>query len=1072
MTSSVVVPIRLVIDSGTRDDPSVRLDEPLAMALEQALERASQDVFSKSSRPIVADEPSYVWTGEGLSRLTENQRAKIEAAIGAVVAQANGRAGILPRGALAGSRSAVPFGEPYDEERDDGDEGYLVDSYTGPDEPRNRELLKKSGGAKTAFPNKVLQPRRSRLLAFPSPWAAARKLHPHIVAGLLEEGATLPFTGLFGVAFQGPKNQDYVCIFRGTISAEKVAATALEYQTLGVTGVELDREGQPVYASGDTMLAASRNAFTIRRVGALVADIDAAISEITRLWLADRSRFREEYLDLAARAWVKRHEGPGTAFQRVRTRAITGAIADLVRHSGLQARAPSHIYEAPDGSLILFGAANVNVARIVVAYSATALESERGASETQPDVERPRPEGEVDAGSFGTVKVVVGRETLEFSLAPFKGELPVSQLDRFGDDLALKMRTIADLLGLPEARYQYAANFTIQAMSVLKARSLYAKFLETGTPAEVVPRSDGNGNFGDADIQPAQSAAVQQLLDLARCAGLIDVLIRIIEANYLHPIRLRGGKQTRAPFDAHDLLAFLRTVVEPHAEMGGRIFADACSVATMQALHAARDTVDAILANEKRQELEFQAVYPAMAGVLRTAGRYEEMLYRLNEAEAAKLALYVGKDTPPWPRTTGEAKTALAALMAQKFADMEVLKDHLSPGEALNWFDDREARSKVVGRPIYLPDGSVVIEDDKRRRWTRDELETAIKVRAGIAGSINPFARHMRNIRGSYAAFTGTEQAAREYFRRMLKAIQAANKSARADVLGKDDYAVETTRSSSVAELQGVHKVAFNLVAKGFTEPELLAKGVTHLFKTMAYSDEGWQYGELGLTIGLGLIYAPLGIVVGLAFTLNRLDTALSHVDLSRGLLNPDEIMRLGDADMELFFSLFEVVLFLATDAKELYSAGKALSVARTEARALGVAARQTKMLTASGVRRILNNLAQELSESIAAKVMVQVTIGLLMPRIMERIMKPLADSLQGTANIDTGFDEALGKLLGMRGEDALASIVAELRAEGVGKAMSGALEASAERGAEGENQNLVPGLNGPVTITPQGGSK
>lgn len=1072
MSTSVVLPIRLVIDSGARLGAADVFAEPMTLALNQALERAGRDVFASQALPVVAERPSFVWTGEGLGELTEAQRSDIEVAVAELIARASRRAGVLPVEMLPKPSAAQPIAERYDETRDDGADGYLVDSYEGPEQPRNREVLRKTGGAASRPVTRVLQPRRSRLARFASPWAAARGLHEHILAALHAAGENIPFNGLFGVAFNGPKGQDHVCIFNGRVSAEKIEAVAVDYQSLSVMGVELDREGQPIYASSDAMLDASRHYFPVKRVGNRVADFEAAVAEITRLWLVTRSRFKEEYLDLAARRWAKERHGPGTRFQDVREEAIRQAVADLVRNSGLVVTQASAIYEAPDGSLTLFNAHKVGGFRIMVAYSATAVGSAPAEVPKQAELEKPEahPEGEVDAGAYGAVKLVVGRDTLVFSLAPFEGELAIGKLGRFGDYLGYTMRTIADLLGLPEAEYRYAANFAIQAMAVLKARSLYAKFLETGGPAKVAPRSDGEGDLGDADVTPAASPAVQQLLDLARCSGLIDDLIKSVIARYLEPVRLDGSGRNRAPLDPHGMLEFLKAAGEPHAQMNGRIFADACSVVMLQALHAARDTVAVILGDLKRQEVEFQAVYPAMTGVLRSAGRYEELLYRLNTAEAEKLNLYLGDGTPPWPHSYEEAKNALSALLTKKYSDWEVRKDHLGVSEGLNWRADAEARGKVVGRPVYLPDGKVVI-DDGHRKWTREDLENAIKVRSGMAGAINPFARHMRNIRGAYAAFTTSEQAAREYFDRLLKAIAAANKSAREDVLNKDDYAVETTRSASPTELNAIHRLAYNAVLKGFSNGELFRNGIAQLFKRMENEDEALQYVELGLTIGLGLIWAPLGIVAGLAFTLNRLDTALSHVNLARGLLDPDEIIRLGDAEMEAFFSAIEIAMFIATDAKELYTAGKALAVARTEARALSATARQTRALTASGMRRILGSLARDLGESVAAKVMVQVTLGLLMPQIMERILKPLTEPLARTANVNTGFDEALGKLLGVRGQDAIGTIVAELQAEGAGAPIGGSLEKDAERGAASNSENAQPGLGVPITIKPDGGT-
>ena len=1072
MSSAVVVPIRLVIDSGARVGATRLFAEPMMLALDEALGRAKRDVFEQQGLPVVAEAPSFVWTGEGLGQLTEEQRSEIETAVAGVIARASSRAGVMPLEALPEPDVGGPIAEPYDETRDDGADGYLVDSYAGPDDPRNREVLKKSGGAAKRPPQRVLRPRQSRLARFRHPNQAARALHPEIVAALREAGEQVPFNGLFGTAFQYSDGIDYVVIYKGQVSDDAITFDAIDFRALGVTGVNLDGDGQPVYATGSGMLDASRNSFVLMRVGNEVADTKAAIEEVTRLWLGEESRFNEAFLDLAARDWAKRHLGPGTSFQAQRKNAISGAVSELVRNSGLKIEHPSRFYEAPDHSLTPFRSDKVVGARIVVAYAARAVSSQT--EPPQPErQQKPEdyPEGEVDEAAYGSVEVVVGITELQFSLAPFEGELPVGRLGRFGEQLGLTMRTIADLLELPEADYRFAANFAIQAMKVLEARSLNAKWLETKGPAEVKPRSDGTGALGEADITPARSAAVQQLMNLARASGLIDDLIKAIDMLYGQPIRLQGGGLVRAPLNASGMLHFMKAVVDPHAEMNGRIFADACSVAMMQALYAARAVIDEILSNSKRQEMEFQAVYPAMTGVLRTAGRYEELLYRLNDAEADKLNLYVGSDTPPWPHSFAEAKTAISSLLSSTFSDWEVLKDHASIGELPNWFDNQEARSKVVGKPVYLPDGSVVI-DDGQRRWTRGELETAIKVRTGFAGSINPLARQMRNVRSAYAAFTTSEQAAREYFDRLLKGIQSANQSARTSVLNENDFALETTKSASATELSGIHRIAYDMLKGGFTNPELFRNGIAYLFTTMKNSEEGWQFVELGLTIGLGLVYAPLGIIAGVVFTLSRLDTALAHLDLAHGLLNPDEILRLGDAELEAFFSAIEIAMFIATDAKELYTAGKALTVARTEARALSATVRQTKEMTAGPVRRILGNLAHDLTESLAAKVMLQVSLGLLLPEIMDRIFKPLAEPLAGVANLDTGFDEALGKLLGVRGPDALASIVAELKLEGAGTPIGSLLEKDAQRGNESVNDNAIPGLGVPITIKPDGGNK
>lgn len=85
-------------------------------------------------------------------------------------------------------------------------------------------------------------------------------------------------------------------------------------------------------------------------------------------------------------------------------------------------------------------------------------------------------------------------------------------------------------------------------------------------------------------------------------------------------------------------------------------------------------------------------------------------------------------------------------------------------------------------------DGSYAVRETRgseTRLWTRAELEAAISLVEGMAGTVEPLVKHMTNLEGSAAAFQSGRQPAYNYVRKIVRRMEAANKEAVGDAFGR-----------------------------------------------------------------------------------------------------------------------------------------------------------------------------------------------------------------------------------------------------------------------------------------------
>ncbi|HYF90096.1 hypothetical protein [Azospirillum sp.] len=1039
MAPTVVVPIRVVIDSGVRDRAPELIGDGMTAALDAALSRAARDIFA-DAMPAVATGPTFTWTGDGLAMLDERHRSRVEEAIGDLITQASRRAGIAApgrRGAAAGPRERPS--EPYDPDRDLGD-AYLVDSYNGAKTPRARQVLGKSGtkggGRRAATPRSA---QRIPLRRFATHEEACRGLRVPLLAALRKAGRPIPFQGIFGLLTGGDPT-DTLALFNGTVMEDGIRADHLYSDRYVFTGVAIgnDLQAEPPKFSG--LVEPETQSFTIRRIGGPFSTINDAAKFIASQ-RPDKENVTKAYLDRVGKV----------------------VFSDCI------------IYKREDGALFLLRR-NIDTDLIVVAYLSEnvhlAGEDRDEAGGGGTGAERPKKtpvaggalpqasasEGEecrcpvtlFEAGTHIEVATGTGRG-VRVSLEPFQCEPDVTRLGEFGEALRTTMRRIAASLDMPDTDYRYAASFAMGALEVLIGRSLQAKTLGCGEPEKVTPVGDGNGDLGEANMTAGPSPALQALRTLAGAAELLDDLIDRITRTYMNNLRLDGGGKTcalGAPWVGH----FLSRVVGPQGDMFQRLFADACSVCLLQALEASKTMIGALLA--ERFEIEFQKVYPAMRGLLATAARLEELRARLIAAEGRKIDAIlpsgpfpnivdqIGRtvDRVPPPRSLNEARHAVEAKLSTAYGAWRDVKDHLN-SRILDWGSDIAARAKVVGTVEYLPDGKVVIRDEANHLWTREELESAIALRTGIAAQLSPLVKHMRNLRGTYAAFTSGEEKARAYFRSVLESMQSGNSTAIRKVMDKDDFAVEVghiveRKGGAGYELQGIHRVAYRALEPGFSNKAYLDQGSQGKLRTIQVTAEFLVVVELGVTITLGMIFAPLGLAAGAVFAVSRLQTALSHAALAEGLVDADAVISAAEAELELFFSMIEIALLIAPELPQMARAARVVASARGEIKALvakgGAGAAGT--LGRGATQRVLDHLAVELGDSIVPKLLVQIGMAKLLPAIMDKLFEPLAAAAQKEAMLEGSFETVLAQMIEAKGTDAVAALLKEIENEGFGE--------------------------------------
>jgi hypothetical protein len=891
----VAVPIRLRVDPATLDRHALEVERAFAAAVGRALATADGEVGASRRRtPPTLHRPTFTWRGEaaggvdGPAReaVEASLRARLDDVIDAVFAAGReatadaGRPGLLDR----------PQREPFDRSRHDKRLGvYLVPGYDGAGRPVAVVVTEVEATADAAG---VLRPA----------WAIMHSNEEALEAlrAIVSASGAVP-TGPVGAICRGSD---------GALWIGSADLAAGRWRSLDpVLGLErfVVQEGPrgPVLRSQPAFLPPTAR-YRLQPAGpaTTVAERIAILEEV--LGPAWRDQLRRQ---ADASALGLEQDELDTLIERAVT-SLARERAESRQSAGIR----SYELLLVDGDPWLLGSGTdyhdledmdlIPLTEEMLGFAGT------GAGLGTDAPRAPRPAG---GGPRPTLEVLEGQPSSGgadvLSCDPIEGEPSFDELGEAGERLRRALGEVAATLRTTICPYPGAT--CRRLAQVAAARAAAISRVSVNEPATTQAREPGTGEFGALDATMVVSPAIIGLRELAGATARLDTLVDATAT-------LVGERDDLLPRPYRDrgvswklrLYIAMRPVLDDAVAW---IFVAACRTAMLQVLRASH--------RELRARLDNFTAYAPFAEHAVTALVTEldhlENLQRTLAREAGGTGVAVGQTVISTWR--GARQSVLQLL------DGELPRGGYDPGAPGSI--DRDD----TGRPI-------AIHDRHGRRWTPENLVSAIEIGRGTATSIDPLLQQLTEV--DKARFQQQPTRIRATLRAVLEEMVRANEAVTGDCEADAWYAF---RAGSFTEvdlrrerptvpysgvlLTGIHLHAHQAVGTFFRGAGVYGVGLDRIFGVELGKRSLRTFFEFTGTIALAILCPPAAVAVGVGLAGIHQAEAGAAVQRTRAALDPNAFRDRAEVEIEQF-------------AAELGLALSFLPVAGTAARAGAVAVR------------------------------------------------------------------------------------------------------------------------------------
>jgi hypothetical protein len=607
--------------------------------------------------------------------------------------------------------------------------------------------------------------------------------------------------------------------------------------------------------------------------------------------------------------------------------------------------------------------------------------------------------------------------------APWGGEPPIAALGAYRNELSALMGQIAARLEMQPC--EHAGAFLLAAARMYQARAEQVGLAEVTAAGENRPAGRaggaGGGNFGWIRFSAVATPQVQLLRHIAGTTPLIDRMHQV----HLNAIAENGslitGRWANSPVFWQ--LHFLEEFTPSLSQSVGTLFLMTCRVLFIQLLLASKKAIDDDLANIAKVANDFEThILPMLVDVDKLIAQRDKLRdyeFRIARAEAG-METGEGYVAPPKParqltqapQNWREAADAVTdALGAKPASSAPAAKDDGAEGDIAEYKD-----------VYYIRDG--------RGRWhTVAQLEDLITMARGAVESIDPLVKHIIELEDVLPRMRDPQVGVRVVLEGLLKDMQQHNEEittkAKADVM----FAF---RSSNISEhiegatvpysrymLRGIHLQAHHSINEFFHGDRFYALGIDYLFGV----EEGYQslktFGELVGVVLLAVIWAPLGIAVGIALAGYHYEEAVEREHVYDALIDPDLVISRAEVEAMLFAAKLGLVLSFIPVGGKLLGALKPLVLGATI---------EVEEAAAAGARRAAAEAAAEAAEEAAAaalrtatkdvleKFVTELTAGAVINKLMQLALDPVMQAMthaHETTRPVGGNERAMSILMG-----------------------------------------------------------
>jgi hypothetical protein len=576
--------------------------------------------------------------------------------------------------------------------------------------------------------------------------------------------------------------------------------------------------------------------------------------------------------------------------------------------------------------------------------------------------------GEEGAGEGGLFPGSATGAEIEACKTPFNGEPKLDELGADGELLRKLIEEIAFKLQIPAC--PYAARFATVACRVQGGRAMavsdYA--MEDHHIGFVQPLEPKPGSVSTFDFIPAVSPGVQFMRHLATVTPRITHLTHMIDAIYGKPEHVAKVIGDRYASYTGWFIDFGSTMNGLQKRATGSIFAATCRVVLMQLLRSSQKGIKDRLAN------------------LDAYARIFEELIKLQLADITEL-------------------TALRDRLRREVIDKDLLKE-LGEEIMTTWQEARRALvatlefrnpfSGIVIGPeqiVTAPDGTKGIKDSKGRVWSLDQLDRAIALQRDVVNQLDPLIPQITLDPDLLARFTRNPDGTREELERLLREMEGHNARIIAENRSDRKYGFRAsginrntagrTIPGTDYQLTGVHAMTHELIGEFFGGDLHYAMSVNALLK----AQEGWEDFKMlaefvGVTL-LAIFCYPLAFAVGGVLAIYHHHEAQEKKELFQALLDPELVITRAEVEAELFAAELGLLLSFIPDAGPILRAGARLGrgVIRGEARAAARALtrRLARRITADMIKALKGNLAESFVKALLSAQVMNMFLGKLL---------------------------------------------------------------------------------------------
>jgi hypothetical protein len=1036
------IPVRLVVDSTRVGGDAVRdaLDAALAQSVDAAIGVALGD--RPKGTAVAVHEPVVEWTGSGLHGLASATRSGLDADVRAAVAAAVARAGIVD-GVLARARHAGR--EPILERRDPDRHHPLVDRYLLPSyKDGTKRPVKVRGKVQTGGIMTINEE------PAPTSWRLAKlseigNLPEALNAEVIDRNVALPDQGLVGGMLSSDDERATfvgICdiatgnMLHSTSFSNPMGLRANSDGTLEpVRTADLDPEDVYRFTvqPGDDLKQIYRSFYR----GALITQAKQLQPVLPNQKETERDAAIANHVDEALDARFDSLSASDPVVRLVRLKGRGGGDY-LIRYGAEQAKdfpadldvdvyplRKPQVDVAPD-----VPGAGRGTGRKVGQGKKTSRVGEEDKDGATPGDKGPGAGGEgadkegvPGTGPGGGIIVAPQDQqdqqaqegpgtafigTLETTTddtdpcAPWEGEPPISALTGYTDEINGLMGEIANRLEMPTCAH--AGAFLISAARMYGARAKQVGLAPVTVAGDNRPVGTGPANLGWIRFSMLPTPQVQLLRHLAGTTPLINRMHTVLLYAIGQHGKLIAGERAGQPVSWQ--LHFLEEFTPDLSHAVGTLFRMTCRVVFLQLLLASRRAIDGDLGDIDNVAANFEArILPLLVDVqamtdlrdkLRHHEKLEAIAKAMQETGYGTGAVSTGtvKHLEAPPQSWMEAADAVARSLDPKAPS--------APSTPLGATAD--SRPGAAEGDIAEYKGTYYILDARGRWHNVQQLEDLISLARGTVESVDPLVKHIIELEDVLPRMRDPNIGVKAVLTEILRTMQAHNTEITTKANADDWFAF---RASNISEdvaaatvpytsyaLRGIHLQAHESIGEFFHGDRYYALGIQLVFDTEEGRRSLLAFGELVGVVLLSVIWAPLGIAVGIGLALHHYDEAVEKEHVYDALIDPDVVISRAEVEAQLFAAKLGVALsFLPVAGKVLGALRPLVTAGAIEAEEAGAAAARTA--AAEAAEEAVATALKAATADVLEKFVTELATAVVINKVMEIAIEPIIAAIE-----------------------------------------------------------------------------